>query len=231
MFTGLIQSLGTLETLGETQLKVTCLNSSQGASQTAHPILTDMALGDSIAVDGVCLTVESKLPQGFIASASPETLQRSTLGKLPPHTVVNLESSLRMGSKIGGHFVTGHVDGIGYFESSHAADNAWDIRFTVPDAHTARYIVPKGSIAVNGISLTVADCSQSGDWFSIAVIPVTYGETSLSSLSPGQGVNLEADILGKYVEKFLRTSPAEHAESDSATPDLSLNFLAEHGYL
>ncbi|MEM9818634.1 MAG: riboflavin synthase [Cyanobacteria bacterium P01_D01_bin.6] len=226
MFTGLIQSLGTLEPLGETRLKVTYLKGAQQSAAIAHPILSDMALGDSIAVDGVCLTVESKLPQGFVASASPETLQRSTLGQLPADAVVNLESSLRVGSKIGGHFVTGHVDGIGYFESSQAIDNAWDIRFSVPEPRVARYIVSKGSIAVNGISLTVADCSQSGDWFSIAVIPVTYDETSLSSLIPGQGVNLEADILGKYVEKFLRSSPAE-----SDKPDLSLSFLADHGYI
>ncbi|MEO0488399.1 MAG: riboflavin synthase [Cyanobacteria bacterium J06639_16] len=226
MFTGLIQSLGTLEPLGETRLKVTCLKGGHQSAAIAHPILSDMALGDSIAVDGVCLTVESKLPQGFVASASPETLQRSTLGQLPADAVVNLESSLQVGSKIGGHFVTGHVDGIGYFESSQAIDNAWDIRFSVPEPRVARYIVSKGSIAVNGISLTVADCSQSGDWFSIAVIPVTYDETSLSSLIPGQGVNLEADILGKYVEKFLRSSPAE-----SDKPDLSLSFLADHGYI
>lgn len=227
MFTGLIQALGTLAPLGETQLKITCLASEGHPSAAiAHPILSEMALGDSIAVDGVCLTVETKLPQGFIASASPETLERSTLGQLPPDAVVNLESSLRVGSKVGGHFVTGHVDGIGYFESSQAIDNAWDIRFSVPEPRVARYIVAKGSIAVNGISLTVANCSQSGDWFSIAVIPVTYSETSLSSLIPGQAVNLEADILGKYVEKFLQAGATEVNK-----PDLSLGFLAEHGYV
>ena len=221
MFTGLIQAIGRLSHSGIGQLTL-------HYPTPTHPLLADMALGDSMAVDRICLTVETLLPQGFVAAVSPETLARTTLGQLPEGSWVNLESSLRVGGKIGGHFVTGHVDRRGHLETASQADNAWILSFTVPDARAARYIVPKGSIAINGISLTVADCSPSGDWFSVAVIPVTYQETTLPHLQPGQAVNLEGDILGKYVEKLLRghSSQASNPMDDT----LSLAFLAEHGY-
>ncbi|MGD1855519.1 MAG: riboflavin synthase [Leptolyngbyaceae cyanobacterium] len=212
MFTGLIQALGKLQPLAHDQLQITCLD-------PCDVIMTDIALGDSIAVDGVCLTVATILPKGFVAAASPETLARSTLGHLPHDRPVNLESSLRVGSKIGGHFVTGHVDGQGYLSEVVQTDSAWEISFTVPKSQIARYIVPKGSIGVNGISLTVADCSPSGDWFKVAVIPVTYVETNLQHLRPKDAVNLEGDILGKYVERFT-----------GGAADISLDFLATHGY-
>lgn len=222
MFTGLIQAQGTLSRLARDQLTVQCRLGG------CDRLFQDIALGDSIAVDGVCLTVEQILNQGFVASASPETLARSTLGDLGETTPVNLEASLRVGSKIGGHFVTGHVDGKGYLDAIAESRQAWTLSFTVPDPRVNRYIVPKGSVAVNGISLTVADCSTTGDWFSVAVIPVTYAETNLQHLQPGQAVNLEGDILGKYVEKLLRVPPTAALP---ITEDLSLSFLAEHGYL
>ncbi|MGB7086122.1 MAG: riboflavin synthase [Phormidesmis sp.] len=214
MFTGLVQSIGQLQHLGQYQLKITC-------STPQDQILQGIALGDSIAVDGVCLTVEKIVTQGFIASASPETLEKSTLGKVLDNGRVNLEPSLRVGSKIGGHFVTGHVDGIAQLEHAERVANAWEIAFKGITPQVARYIVNKGSIAVNGISLTVAACSPSGDWFSTAVIPVTYAETNLQDLHPGDWVNLEGDVLGKYVEKFTRTGE----------DNLSMEFLTEHGYL
>ena len=223
MFTGLVQSLGNLTRLDNSHLKIECHNA------TARSILDDMAIGDSIAVDGVCLTVETPVVQGFIATASPETLSRSTLGQLTDGAIVNLESSLRVGSKIGGHFVTGHVDGFGQLEAAIATDTSWELRFAVPSSHVARYIVSKGSIAVNGISLTVANCSATGDWFTVAVIPVTYAETNLQHLKPHQAVNLEGDILGKYAEKFLNLGPTN--ATASTTTDISLDFLASHGYL
>lgn len=217
MFTGLIQALGKLQTLEHDQLKVTCLDHCDA-------IMTDIALGDSIAVDGVCLTVATILPKGFIVTASPETLARSTLGKIATDRPVNLEASLRVGSKIGGHFVTGHVDGQGYLSEVVKTDSAWEISFTVSTSQVSRYIVPKGSIGVNGISLTVADCSPTGDWFKVAVIPVTYDETNLQYLQPNDAVNLEGDILGKYVERFT------HLGNGVEQPDISLDFLATHGY-
>ena len=219
MFTGLIQAVGTLFHRGDTQVYL---------RWETHPLpaaLTDVELGDSIAIDGICLTVETRLPDGFVAAVSPETLDRTSLGQLADGSRVNLESSLRVGSKIGGHFVTGHIDGQGHLEAAIATADSWRLSFTVGDRRVARYIVPKGSIAVNGISLTVADCSPSGDWFAAAVIPVTYRETPLQYLRPGQAVNLEGDVLGKYVEKFMG-GKGEPAVGDR----LSLEFLAEHGY-
>lgn len=215
MFTGLIQALGKLQKIEHDRLKILCLGQCES-------VMADIALGDSIAVDGVCLTVASILPQGFTAVASPETLERSTLGDIGTRPV-NLESSLRVGAKIGGHFVTGHVDGPGYLQESHKADSAWELRFATTAAQVRRYIVPKGSISVNGISLTVADCSPDGSWFTVAVIPTTYYETNLQYLRPDDRVNLEGDILGKYVERLI--SPGH-----SAQEDISLSFLSEHGY-
>ncbi|MGE5655773.1 MAG: riboflavin synthase [Actinomycetota bacterium] len=237
MFTGLVQAVGTIQRVGEDLLKISCV------AGHSDQILTELAIGDSVAVDGVCLTVTELLPQGFVAIASPETLSRSTLGQFP-NAYVNLESSLRAGSKLGGHFVTGHVDGVGCLVSSVSTASAWEMKFAAPQSLTqawvrqiAPYIVPKGSIAVNGVSLTVADCDIDGNWFVVAVIPHTYSETNLHSLKPGDWVNVEADILGKYVAKFLRTGwrsasetaweqvPAIHS-LEEITPD----FLAEHGY-
>lgn len=227
MFTGLIRAIGTLHPLSDSQMQITC---------TAESILHDLELGDSVAVDGVCLTVTEVLPQGFVAAVSPETLGRTTFGRQAGEVPVNLEPSLRVGSKLGGHFVTGHIDGVGYLETSVQTENAWEMSFEVTDGRIARYVVPKGSIAVNGVSLTVADCNATGSWFKVAVIPLTYAETNLRDLQPGSPVNLEGDVLGKYAEKFLRlgTSLPEansHARARSTVaPDLSPEFLAEHGY-
>lgn len=232
MFTGLIQTVGTVRLLGEDQLQITCI--------TASPILQDLAIGDSVAVDGVCLTVTQILSNGFIVAVSPETLYRSTLGRMEGDRPVNLETSLRVGSKLGGHFVTGHVDGIGQLQAAVQTANAWEMSFTVSDPRVSRYIVPKGSIAVNGVSLTVADCDRMGSWFVAAVIPLTYAETNLQYLKPHSPVNLEGDVLGKYVEKFLRLGSGAQAEAgaewDMASPlrdgeRLTPDFLAEHGYL
>ncbi len=194
--------------------------------------MPDLTVGDSVAVDGVCLTVVEILPQGFVADASPETLARSTLGHRP-EARVNLETALRVGSKLGGHFVTGHVDGIGTLESSVPTATSWEMTFTTTAA-VARYVIAKGSIAVNGISLTVAYCDPEGTHFTVAVIPHTYAATNLHGLRPGQTVNLEGDILGKYVEKFLRSGTMPHlAQSLAQSPvaTLTSEFLAENGYL
>jgi riboflavin synthase len=223
MFTGLIQAIGTLRSLENNQVQITC--DTAGLAQ----LQPDLELGDSIAVDGICLTVTHILPTGFIATVSPETLSRTTLAGRTGENSVNLEPSLKVGSKLGGHFVTGHIDGTGYLEMSERTESAWEMSFQVPDSRVSRYIVPKGSIAVNGVSLTVADCNPDGTWFKVAVIPLTYAETNLQYLQPGSPVNLEGDVLGKYVEKFLRLSPNSSAVTElgeSITP----GFLVEHGY-
>ncbi len=233
MFTGLIEALGQLHPMGSTQVQI------QANPSHAQAILTNLAIGDSVAVDGVCLTVERILPDGFIAAVSPETLQRTTLGNrlaggngTGQASWVNLESSLRVGSKLGGHFVTGHIDGMGWLESAVPTATSWEMRFNATDA-ISRYIIPKGSIAVNGISLTVAACSDRGDWFTVAVIPHTYEQTNLHLLRPGSPVNLEGDILGKYVEKFLRSGLQPGLTAAPLTMDTGIitpEFLAEHGY-
>ncbi len=222
MFTGLIQTLGTIKPLEGDFWQINCI------SQSADAILLSLTYGDSVAVDGVCLTVEKILNDGFVATASPETLRRTTLGQESTLLrYVNLEASLRVGSKVGGHFVMGHVDGVGQLVLAEQTGTSWEMTFTAPSA-IARYIVPKGSIAVNGISLTVANYDSDTMQFTVAVIPLTYAETNLSHLTPGSWVNLEGDILGKYVEKFL-TNGNQHqkADDDKITPA----FLAEHGYL
>lgn len=234
MFTGLVQTTGVLQYIGADQLQITW------SPETPAWVFSDIQLGDSIAVDGICLTVTQILSSGFRVDASPETLQRTTFrDSSTGDRHVNLEASLRVGSKLGGHFVTGHVDGVGYLESVESSANSWDMTFRVGDPEVSRYIVPKGSITVNGVSLTVAACSESGDRFTVAVIPLTYAETNLQNLTPGDAVNLEGDVLGKYVEKFLRLAARDQQAAlsswqvsfSSTSDEISPAFLAEHGYL
>lgn len=226
MFTGLVQSLGSIESYSQDAFEVSIVKNNYSR------IMSDLAIGDSVAVDGVCLTVETILEKGFIATASPETLARTTLGDRAAK-YVNLETSLRMGSKIGGHFVTGHIDGIGCLIEAVSSATSWTIRFGMPSGmkeqwsdRVGRYLVSKGSIAVNGISLTIAECAPDGSWFSAAVIPHTYAETNLCHLQAGNLVNLESDILGKYVDRLV----ANRLPTASQPQPISLSFLAEHGY-
>ena len=237
MFTGLIQSLGSIRLLGRDHLVLSVPNNGGSV------ILEDLAIGDSVAVDGICLTVEEILADGFVATASPETLQRTTLlqsslaaTRASPEGSrrVNLETSMRVGSKLGGHFVTGHVDGVACLMESYETEKAWEMRFVAPsnlreqwESNIAPYLVPKGSIAVNGISLTIADCDSDGSWFKAAVIPHTYKETNLYYLKSGNLVNIESDILGKYVAKLLTHRLGGNAPQN----DISLSFLSKHGYL
>ena len=213
MFTGIVQELGVLQEI-----------TSETVEVSAHAVLSDIALGDSIAVDGVCLTVVAYDANSFKASMSPETLGRTTLGYKTRGAQVNLESALRAGGKLGGHFVTGHIDGLGCLLTNEQTGNSWELTFESKTLQ--RYIVPKGSIAVNGVSLTVARCADDGSWFTVAVIPHSWEETNLAQLTPGTPVNLEGDVLGKYVEKFMGLAP----RAEPAKSDLSLEFLVEHGY-
>jgi riboflavin synthase len=210
MFTGIVEEIGTIVSLSETQLTV-----------RARRILADVAIGDSISVDGICLTVERFDKTTFTVGLSPETVRRTTLEQRSPGSSVNLESALRAGGKIGGHFVSGHIDGVGCCVKSTQSGTSWEMDFEAP-AEVSRYIVEKGSIAINGVSLTVAVCKN--HWFRIAVIPHSFDQTTLGSLRAGTTVNLEADMLGKYVEKLLSL----RSESKET---LSLAFLSEHGYV
>ena len=227
MFTGLVKSLGQVRFLDTHHVEVHC------AAQPLPKFLQQLEYGESIAVNGICLTVDQIQSQGFVAVTSPETLHRTTFGLTDsePLTWVNLEPSLRVGDKIGGHFVTGHIDGVGYLETLEKTDQSWQLEFKLPSTSpVSRYLVSKGSIAVNGVSLTIASCDPLGTKFTVAVIPVTFAETNLRYLKPGSPVNLEGDILGKYVEKLLHLKPdPEHPEyREEKTIDWA--FLAEQGY-
>lgn len=215
MFTGLIQTIGMIEQRDRDQLVIHCPD-----------LVTKIAIGDSVAVNGVCLTATYVSDTNFVADVSPETLGRTNLGdrKLK---YVNLEMALAVGDRIGGHFVSGHIDGMGKLSDRALVGNSWELSFeAIPEV--ARYIVFKGSIAINGISLTVSYCNDSGTSFRVAVIPHTYDNTTLKDLDLGSSVHLEGDILGKYVEKFLRTgNPAQNSPSPTlVTPE----FLTEHGW-
>lgn len=194
MFTGIVEELGTviaLERKGE----------AARLTVSAKAVIDDLRPGESIAVDGVCLTVVTRLGQTFSADLSPETLHRSTLGGLKAGDRVNLERPLRFGDRLGGHLVLGHVDGVGTIVQVTPLGDGYLFRFTYPP-ELEGLLVFKGSIAVDGISLTIADLEPG--FFSVAVIPHTFQVTTLGVKRVGAKVNLEADILGKYVAKQLQ---------------------------
>jgi riboflavin synthase len=162
-----------------------------------------LALGESIAVSGACLTVTSRVGRGFTVDVSPETLRRTTLGGFTPGTRVNLERAVRLGDRLGGHIVQGHVDGVGVLEQI-KPDRQWILyRFRAP-APVVPYLVEKGSIAIDGVSLTVFSCRKGS--FSVALIPHTLAETTLAERRPGDRVNVEADVLMKLVASVVRRS-------------------------
>jgi riboflavin synthase len=185
VFTGLVQTTGTVASAGE-RLSVRAA--------------LDLAPGDSVAVNGVCLTATAMGDGGFEADVMPETLRRTSLGSLAEGDRVNLELSLRAGDRLGGHVVQGHVDGLGTMESVTEEGFARVVRIAAP-GELLRYVVEKGSIAVDGVSLTVAEVDDEG--FSVSLIPETLERTNLGAATPGRSVNLEVDVLAKYVEKLV----------------------------
>jgi len=205
LFTGLIEEIGTLKRLSQGMVCVLVVGSNK--------VVNDVAPGDSVAINGVCLTVTSIGSGELSFDAVPETLSRSTLKNLRPGDKLNLEAALRAGKMMGGHIVQGHVDGIGTIESISLLAGSKVIKISA-SPEVLRYIVEKGSIAVDGISLTVAAVDDAS--FTLAVIPHTLEMTTLALKRPGDKVNLETDIIGKYVEKFL----SGNAGSKGVTEDL-----------
>ncbi|HSF22956.1 MAG TPA: riboflavin synthase [Blastocatellia bacterium] len=189
----------------------------------AQKVLEGTRIGDSISINGVDLTVVAMGKDFFEADASVETLKRSTLGEFRPGIRVNLERALAVGERLGGHMVQGHVDGTGELLSVTPEGNAYRMRFRFP-RELGRYIAMKGSITVDGISLTVAGLG--GDWFEVAIIPHTWRETILSELKNGDGVNLEVDVLAKYVERLMNRD--ENAAKPSSK--LTVEYLQDRGY-
>ena len=166
----------------------------------APQVAADVAIGDSVAVDGCCLTVTAADGPRLQFDAVPETLRRTTLGGFAPGSTVNLEPALRAGDRLGGHVVQGHVDGVGELVSAEPEGDAVNLTFAAPGP-VLRYVIEKGSITVNGVSLTVTGFDEAT--FSVSIIPHTREVTNLGGLEPGDRVNLEADIFGKYVERLL----------------------------
>jgi riboflavin synthase len=195
MFTGLIQSIGTLVSVehrgGDRRLLI----------EARAGFLTGVKLGDSIACSGVCLTVVGKRARRFTADVSVETLSTTTARSWHAGTPLNLEKALTLAQPLGGHLVSGHVDGVGRFASRKADARSARLKFTVPKA-LARYIARKGSICVDGVSLTVNDVGGGG--FGVNIVPHTLRETTLGRLTPGDPVNLEVDLLARYLERLIK---------------------------
>jgi len=196
MFTGIIEELGSVRSIEERGENARIVISARLVTDgTNH--------GDSISVNGVCLTALDVQPDSFAADVSKETLKRSTLGSLRPGSPVNLERAVTPATRLGGHIVQGHVDARGRFTVVEDHGESWTVRIAYPK-EIGRYLVFKGSVAVEGISLTIAGLSD--DHFEVAIIPKTWEVTNLSHLKPGDEVNLEVDVIGKYVEKLLTRS-------------------------
>ena len=214
MFTGIIEEVGTVS-------RVRRGRHSAVLEIQARSVLEGTRTGDSIAVSGVCLTVTSLPPGGFTADVMHETLNRSALASLTAGSRVNLERAMPADGRFGGHIVAGHVDGVGTIQRIRRDDNAVWYTISAPP-EVLRYVVEKGSIAIDGISLTVAAVTERD--FSVSVIPHTAAHTTLSDRREGDAVNLETDIVGKYVEKLLRPAPEERSGG------LTREFLARYGY-
>jgi riboflavin synthase len=198
MYTGIVEELG--EVVGVQRLGDAARITVRG------PLVTsDAALGDSLNINGVCLTVTATQDGTFTADVMLETLNRSSLGDLRPGSPVNLERPMRLDGRLGGHLVQGHVDGTGTIASRRPAEH-WDlVRVELP-AGLARYVVEKGSIGVDGVSLTVTATGEDPPWFEVSLIPETLERTTLGRKGPGDTVNLEVDVIAKYVEKLLSGS-------------------------
>lgn len=193
MFTGIIEELGSVRSIEERGENARIVISARVVTEgTNH--------GDSIAVNGVCLTALDIQPDSFAADVSRETLQRSTLGSLKPGVPVNLERAVTPATRLGGHIVQGHVDGRGQFAGVEDHGESWTIRIAYPQ-ELGRYLVFKGSVAVEGISLTIAGLTD--EYFEVAIIPKTWEVTNLSQLKAGDHVNLEVDVIAKYVERLV----------------------------
>lgn len=213
MFTGIIEEIGTVKEVRHGHRSAT-------VTIWAEKVLLGTSIGDSIAVNGVCLTVIAMDDDSFSADATPETISRSSLGQMHRGSRVNLERAMAADGRFGGHIVMGHIDGIGKVSRVIKDDNSVLLSIEAPPA-LMRYIVEKGSIAIDGISLTVAEVWESG--FTVSVIPHTASETTIGWMVAGTAVNLEADIIGKYAEKFLM--PEKRSRKG-----ITAEMLSEYGF-
>lgn len=217
MFTGIVEEMGAItsieKTLAGTRLTI-----------LASAVMGDLKIGDSVSVNGTCLTVVTKGERSFVVEVSPETLSVTTLGVLTGGAPVNLERAMRLNERIGGHLVAGHVDGVGTIRSRHQEGNA--ICFTIEaPSDILRYCVTKGSITIDGVSLTINEVADHS--FSIAIIPHTAKVTILGLKQVNDTVNLESDLIGKYVERLLQ----ERSQLPKTTPVIDKDYLAKRGLI
>ena len=221
MFTGIVEGFGTVANvmMAERKMRLT-IDSDFSLDQTR--------IGDSIAVNGACLTVVTLSVNRFTADVSPETLTVSCLDAVKARDRVNLERALRLSDRLDGHLVSGHVDGVGILKSREKTGNAIIIRFDIP-RDLARYVIKKGSVAVDGVSLTINACDEQG--FSVSIIPHTAKMTTVGIKHVGASVNIETDVIGKYVEQFLlHPRPAEEQDAKPGSV-LDRAFLMKNGFL
>jgi riboflavin synthase len=221
VFTGIIEGLGTL--LGGQPAE-----GGRRIQVDAGFELAGTRIGDSIAVNGACLTVVSLSGTRFFADVSPETLARTTMGKLNSGARVNVERAMRLSDRIDGHLVSGHIDGTGAIKGRRTTGNAIVVTITADPALT-RYMVEKGSVAVDGISLTLN--TVDADSFCVSIIPHTAGLTTIGFRVPGDLVNIETDMIGKYVERFLRPNMPASSEREVQVSGIDRSFLAKAGFL
>lgn len=224
MFTGLIEEIGTLQS-------VTRQGEALVLTIRAKKVLEGVALGDSIAVNGVCLTAIRFDATTVSMDVMPETYRRSTLSRLKPGERVNLERAMLATARFGGHIVQGHVDGTGRIAAREPLDNAVYFTIEPDDPGLMRYVIPKGSIAIDGISLTVVDTTERS--FRVSIIPHTLDQTVLRHKQPGDAVNLENDIVGKYVEHLLSWNAPKGTDGAGArgrASGLTEHFLRDHGF-
>lgn len=217
MFTGIIEEIGTIKSINSTGI-------SSQLCISANTILKDTKIGDSIAVNGVCLTVTSIKSNLFTADVMAETLRRSNLGSLIPQSKVNLERAMPANGRFGGHIVSGHIDGTGTIVETKPEGNAVWIKINCSD-NLLKYIIHKGSITIDGISLTVAKVTDSD--FSVSIIPHTAANTTLLQKKSGDVVNLENDVVGKYIEKLLSFQKIDEQKPQSKITE---EFLRQNGF-
>jgi len=221
MFTGIIEGLGRINEIRSAQ-------QGKQFSLEADFHIDEMKVGDSIAVNGACLTAIEITERRFKVDASPETMAKTTLGMRKIGDRVNLERALRFSDRLDGHLVSGHIDGLGKVTQRRISGNAILITLKV-DPYLSSYIIPKGSIAVDGVSLTINTCDGNG--FEVSIIPHTAKETTISQLTVGDAVNIETDMIGKYVERFVNRTNNPNSQQHVQQNKIDMSFLAKTGFL
>ena len=221
MFTGLVEEIGEIT-------RVSRKGEAMVLALSASRVMDDLKLGDSVAVNGVCLTVTSLGKGLFTVDVMPETYRSTNLKELKAGSKVNLERAMASGARFGGHIVQGHVDGTGMVRRVRADQNAVVFEIAPESPELFKYIIPKGSVTLDGISLTIVNAEEG--WFSVSIIPHTLAETILAYKQAGDSVNIETDILGKYVAHLLAYG-SQPAASGGASSRISRDYLAEHGFV